>query len=88
MSDLTNIFDTLMQVIDESSFPYISPKERYREEQRCAERHLQWLEEHLNEEEKAHLEGFRNAELNISTLECEASIKIALAVGIRLALPQ
>ena len=85
---MQDIFDTLMQVIDESSFPYISPKRKYREEQHCAERHLQWLEEHLNEEEKAHLEEFRNAELNISTLECEASIKIALAVGIRLALPQ
>ena len=87
MADLTNIFDMLMQVIDESSFPYISPKRKYQQEQHCAERHLQWLEEHLNEEEKVHLEEFLNAELNISTLECEASIKIALAVGIRLALP-
>ena len=42
---------------------------------------------HLNEEEQVHLEELRNAELNLSTLECEASIKIALAVGIRLALP-
>ena len=51
-----------------------------------AEQHLEWLEEHLNEEEKAHLEGFRNAELSLSIMECKASIKIALAVGIRLAL--
>lgn len=87
MADLTNIFEPLIQSIDESSFPYISPKRKYQEEQHCAERHLQWLEEHLGEEGKAHLEGFRNAELNISTLECEASIKIALAIGIRLALP-
>lgn len=84
---MQDIFDSLIQVIDEDSFSYISPKGRYREEQHCVEQHLQWLEEHLNEEEKAHLEAFRNAELNISTLECAASIKIALAVGIRLALP-
>lgn len=85
--ELTNIFNTLIQAIDENSFPYISPKGKYQRELHCADQHLQWLEEHLNEEEKAHLKGFRNAELNVSLLECEASIKIALAVGIRLALP-
>lgn len=86
--EMTYIFDDLMQSIDENSFPYISPKGKYQREQHRAEQHLEWLEEHLNEEEKAHLEGFRNAELSLSTMECEASIKTALAVGIRLALPR
>ena len=69
---MTNIFDSLMQVIDEHSFPYVSPKGEYQREVHRAEQHL---------------EGFRNAELSLSTMECEASIKIALAVGIRFALP-
>lgn len=84
--DMTNIFDSLMQTIDEHSFPYVSPKGEYQREVHRAEQHLEWLEEHLNEEEKAHFEGFRNAELSLSIMECKASIKIALAVGIRLAL--
>ena len=87
MTDLKNIFDTLTQVIDEDSFPYISSRREYQREVHRVDQHLRWLEEHLNEEEQVHLEELRNAELNLSTLECEASIKIALAVGIRLALP-
>lgn len=84
---MDDILDMLMQAIDERSFSHISPMGEYRQEQYCAERHLQWLEEHLNEEEKAHLEAFRNAELSISARECKAFVKTALAVGIRLALP-
>lgn len=87
MADLTNIFDTLMQGIDESSFPYISPMGKYREEQYCVEQHLQWLIEHLNDEENAHLEQLLNAELRVNLLENKALIKTALATGIRLALP-
>lgn len=85
--EMTNIFDELVQAIDESSFPYISPRMEHRRAEHCAEQHLQWLEEHLNDEEKAHLEQLRNAELRITTLECKASIKLAVATGIRLALP-
>ncbi len=84
---MDDTFDSLMQTIDEHSFPYVSPKGEYQREVHRAEQHLEWLEEHLNEEEKAHFEGFRNAELSLSIMECKASIKIALAVGIRLALP-
>lgn len=85
--DMTNIFDELMQSIEENSFPYIYAKAEYRQKQHCAEQHMQWLEEHLNEEEKTHLEQLRNAELRITTLECEALVKIAVAAGIRFALP-
>ena len=84
---MDDTFDSLMQTIDEHSFPYVSPKGEYQREVHRAEQHLEWLEEHLNEEEKAHFEGFRNAELSLSIMEYKASIKIALAVGIRLALP-
>lgn len=84
---MDDTFNSLMQTIDEHSFPYVSPKGEYQREVHRAEQHLEWLEEHLNEEEKAHFEGFRNAELSLSIMEYKASIKIALAVGIRLALP-
>ena len=86
--EMTNIFNELMQSIDENSFPYICDKAEYRKRQHRAEQHMQWLEEHLNEEEKAHLEQLRRTELDISALECEAQVKIALAFGIRLALPR
>lgn len=84
---MDDILDMLIQAIDENSFPCISPRAKYRQEEHCAEQHLQWLEEHLNEEERAHLNAFRDAELNICIQECKASVKTALAVGIRLALP-
>lgn len=83
---MDDILDMLIQAIDETSFPYISPIGEHRREVHCAEQHLQWLEEHLNEEERVHLEALRNAELYISTLECRASVRVALAVGVRLAL--
>lgn len=86
--NMTNIIDSLVQEIDEGSLLYIPSRGKYQRELERSEQHLQWLEEHLNEEEKAHLEEYRTAELNVSTLECAASIKLALAVGIRLALPQ
>lgn len=85
---MDEIFDSLVQTIDEGSYQYISPMGEYRREQHCAGQHLQWLEEHLNGEEKAHLEGLRNAEVRVATLEYEALVKVAIAAGIRLALPQ
>ena len=87
MADLTHIFDMLVQSIDESSFPCITPKAEYRREEHCVEEHLQWLKGHLDEEETAHLEQLLNAELRVNLLEDKALIKIALATGIRLALP-
>lgn len=84
---MDDILDMLVQAIDEHTSPYISPEGEYRQAAYCAERHLQWLQEHLTDEGKAHLEAFRNAELDITMLECKASVRIALAVGIRLALP-
>ena len=86
--DMTNIFDDLMQSIGENLIPYLCTAAEYRKKQHSAEQHMQWLEEHLNEEEKAHLEQLRRVELDISALECEAQVKIALAFGIRLALPR
>ena len=83
---MEDIFDSVVQDIEENAFPYFFVKPGYRKDQYCASQHMEWLEEHLNKEEKAHLEGFRNAELSLSIMECKASIKIALAVGIRLAL--
>ena len=50
--------------------------------------HRNWLEEHLDGEELAHLEKAQKAELCVDTLEREALVRTALAVGIRLALPQ
>ena len=49
--------------------------------------HFQWLNEHLGDEEKEHLEKARAADLSMDTLEREAMVRTALAVGIRLALP-
>ena len=85
---MTNIFNELMQSIETGAYPYFFETAEYRKEQNCMHKHLQWLEEHLNEEEKTHLEQLRSAELNVSNLECEAQVKVALAVGIRLALPR
>ena len=85
---MEDIFDSLVQAIDENSYPYLCPKAEYRQEQYRAEQHLQWLKEHLNNEEKAHLDQLLNAELQISVLENKALIKVALATGIRFALPR
>lgn len=41
----------------------------------------------MDEEEKAHLEQAKQAELDMASLEREALIRMALAVGIRFALP-
>lgn len=83
---MDDILNSLVQAIDENSFPYIFPKTEYRQEERCVEQHLQWLNEHLNNEEKAHLEQLLSAELRVSILKDKALIKVAVAAGIRLAL--
>lgn len=82
----TDIFDALVQAIEEAAFPGFFAKSEYRRSQHCAEEHYLWLEEHLNSEEKAHLEQARNADLRVTTLEQAAMIRAALAVGVRLAL--
>jgi len=41
----------------------------------------------LSGEEKAHLEQAKAADVSMETLEREAMARVALAIGIRLALP-
>lgn len=84
---MQDILDMLMQEIERGAFPYFYARSEYRQKQHFALEHYQWLEEHLNEEEKAHLEQMQNADISLDTLEREAMARVALAVGIRLALP-
>lgn len=84
---MDNILNTLVQVIEQGAFPYFFAQSEYRQNQHYAEKHMQWLEEHLDAEAKEHLEKARDAECCVDTLEREALIRTALAVGIRLALP-
>ena len=86
--DMTNIFDTLVQEIERNAFPAFYTEAEYRQNQHYAQKHMQWLAEHLNDEEREHLEKARDAESCLDTLEREALVRTALAVGIRLALPQ
>ena len=86
--DMTNIFNELMQAIDEGSYQYISPRAKHRQEGYRAEQHRQWLEEHLSDEGRAHLQQLLDAELHVNLLEDQALVKTAIAVGIRLALPR
>ncbi len=83
-----DIIDSVVQGIEENAFPYFFVKPGYRKDQYCASQHMEWLEKHLNEEEKAHFVQLRDAELRLSIMEREALIKLALAAGIRLALPR
>lgn len=84
--EMTDIFDSLVQDIERDAFPLFFAKSEYRQNQNCALEHFQWLEEHLGGEEKAHLEQARAADIYLDTLEREAIVRTALAVGIRLAL--
>ena len=84
---MDDILDMLMQEIERGAFPYFYAQSEYRQKQHCALEHFQWLEEHLGEEEKAHLEKARAADTCLDTLEREAIMRTAIAVGIRLALP-
>ena len=84
---MQNILDMLAQEIERGAFPYFFVQGEYRQNQYYAEKHYQWLEEHLSAEEKEHLEKARDADATIDTLEREAIIRTAIAIGIRLALP-
>ena len=77
----------LMQEIERGAFPYFFAQSEYRRNQHTALEHYQWLEEHLGGEEKTHLEKARAADTCLDTLEREAIMRTALALGIRLALP-
>ena len=84
--EMTDIFDSLIEDIERGSFPYFYAKSEYRQKQRVALEHFQWLEEHLGDEERAHLEKARAADVCLDTLEREAMVRVALAIGVRLAL--
>ena len=84
---MDDIFDMLMQEIEQGAFPYFFAQGEYRRSQQSVLEHYQWLEEHLGDEEKAHLEQARAADVSMDTLEREAMTRVALAVGIRLTLP-
>lgn len=83
---MDDILDMLVQEIEQGAFPYFFAKSEYRQNQRYALEHFQWLEEHLGEEEKVHFEKARAADLRLDTLERQAIMRTALALGIRLAL--
>ena len=83
---MEDIFDSLIEDIERGAFPYFYAKSEYRQNQHSALEHFQWLDEHLGEEEKAHLEKARAADVCLYTLEREALVRLALAMGIRLAL--
>ncbi len=84
---MDDILDMLMQEIERGAFPYFFAHGKYRRNQQVALEHYQWLEEHLSGEEKAHLEQAKAADVSMETLEREAMARVALAIGIRLALP-
>lgn len=84
---MDDIINSLIQDIERGAFPYFFAQSEYRQNQHYAEKHYQWLEEHLSAEEKEHLEKAQDAESCADTLEREALIRTAIAVGIRLALP-
>lgn len=84
---MDDIINSLAQEIEREAFPYFFVQGEYRQNQYYAEKHYQWLEEHLSAEEKEHLEKARDAEACVDALERNAMVRTALAVGIRLALP-
>ena len=84
---MDDILDMLVQEIERNSSSCFCTRPEYRQKQFQALLHRNWLEEHLSEEEKAHLEQMQNADISLDTLEREAIMRTALAVGIRLALP-
>lgn len=83
---MDDIFDTLVQAIEENAFPLSCAQPEYRQNQHYAEKHRQWLEENLGKEAKEHLEKARNAEDDMDSVERETMIRLALAAGVRLAL--
>lgn len=85
---MDNIFDTLMEAIEENASPYYSGNSEYRREQFSIEQHLQWLCDHLSDEARAHLEQLRKAEFRTGTLERDALVRAAISAGIQFALPR
>lgn len=83
---MDNIICLLMQGIEDAAFPSFFAQSEYRQNQYYAGEHFQWLEEHLSEEAKEHLDKAREAEVSMDNLEREAMVRTALAVGGRLAL--
>lgn len=84
---MDDILDMLMQEIERGAFPYFFAQSEYRQKQQSALEHMQWLEEHLDEEAMMHLQQMQSADTSLDTLEREAITRTAIAVGIRLALP-
>lgn len=83
---MDDIFDTLVQAIEENAFPLFYAQSEYRQSQHYAQKHMQWLEENLSKEAKEHLEKARDAEMEAGALKQEAMVRLALAAGIHLAL--
>ena len=83
---MQDILDTLVHEIERDAVPCFFAKSEYRENQHYAQKHMQWLKEHLDDEAKEHLEKAQDAESCVDTLEREALIRTAIAVGIRLTL--
>ena len=84
---MEDILDMLIQEIERNSSSRFYAQPGYRQRQFQALLHMNWLKEHLNEEEMKHLEQMQDADISAAALEHEALIRTALAVGIRLALP-
>ena len=84
---MDDILNMLMQEIERDSSSRFYAQPGYRQQQFQALLHMNWLKEHLNEEEMVHLEQMQNADIGAAALERETLIRTALAVGIRLALP-
>ena len=84
---MEDILDMLMQEIERDSSSRFYAQPGYRQQQFQALLHMNWLKEHLNEEEMKHLEQMQDADISAAALEHEALIRTALAVGVRLTLP-
>lgn len=83
---MDDIISSLLQAISENAFASYDTNPKYLQSRRYAEQQSEWLEEHLNDEERVHLEQLQQAELRVISLECEAEIRLALALGVRLSL--
>lgn len=83
---MQDIFDTLVQEIEKAAFPHFFARSEYRQNLDRAEKHSQWLEEHLSVEAREHLKKARDAECCMDSLVREAMVRTALALGARLAI--
>ena len=83
---MDDILDSLAQDIEQASFSRFFAKSEYRRNQQSAMEHTQWLEEHLDDEGRAHLDQAHAAEVIMDTLERQAMVRMAIALGIHRAL--